>query len=164
MPNFKIFPGTYGQEICKRICNDGNILMTPGDITLKTFPDGERRLWYEEEVRGEEVFLIQPLINSDAIIELGLMVDAAQRSSARKVNIVCPYFAYARQERKDRSRSPISAKWLIDMLIFSGADRIITIDLNQPLILEIHQIPGYFFKFTHFPYISIPYISLTYNE
>ncbi|HDQ23018.1 MAG TPA: ribose-phosphate diphosphokinase [Candidatus Uhrbacteria bacterium] len=134
MNSFKVFCGRYGQEIAKRVCADQILNMHLGRCKTDRFSDGEIQIEFEEEVRGEEVYVIQPLINSDAIVELGIMVDAACRSSAQSIIAVLPYMGYARQERKSRPRVPISAKWLVDMLINSGADRIVTVDLHAAAI------------------------------
>lgn len=134
MKRFKIFAGTYGQELLQRICSDTIMNIQPGRCLVSAFSDGEAQIEYQEEVRGEEVYIVQPLVNSHAIIELCLMIDSACRSSADKVIAVVPYYAYARQERKVKPRVPISAKWLADTIINSGASRILTIDLHAGAI------------------------------
>ena len=113
-----------------------------GDISIKTFSDGEIWVKYEENVRGQDVFIIQSTNGpSENIIELALMADAAVRASASTVNIIMPYFGYGRQDRKDQPRVPISSRVMIDIFTIMGADRIVTMDLHSTQIQGFAKIP-----------------------
>jgi ribose-phosphate pyrophosphokinase len=113
-----------------------------GDISIKTFSDGEIWVKYEENVRGQDVFIIQSTNGpSENIIELALMTDAAVRASASTVNIIMPYFGYGRQDRKDQPRVPISSRVMIDIFTSMGADRIVTMDLHSTQIQGFAKIP-----------------------
>jgi len=113
-----------------------------GDISIRTFSDGELWVKYEENIRGHDVFIIQSTNGpSENIIELALMVDAAVRASADKVTAVMPYFGYGRQDRKDQPRVPISSRVMIDILTAMGVNRIITMDLHSTQIQGFAKIP-----------------------
>jgi len=113
--------------------------MSPGQINIQRFSDGEISPNYLESVRGDYIFLVQSTFPpSDNLMELLLMIDAAKRASAYKVIAVLPYYGYARQDRKDRPRVAIGSKLVANMLVAAGADRVITMDLHAP------QIQGYF--------------------
>ena len=113
-----------------------------GDISIKTFSDGEIWVKYEENIRGQDVFIIQSTNGpSENIIELALMTDAAVRASASTVNVIMPYFGYGRQDRKDQPRVPISSKVMIDIFTSMGADRIVTMDLHSTQIQGFAKIP-----------------------
>ncbi|MCF7823380.1 MAG: ribose-phosphate pyrophosphokinase [Candidatus Marinimicrobia bacterium] len=110
-----------------------------GKMTIKPFSDGELWIRFDENVRGEDVFIIQSTNPPDTnILELLLMLDAAKRASARRVTAVVPYYGYARQDRKDQPRVPISAKLFADLISTAGADRVVSMDLHSS------QIQGYF--------------------
>ena len=114
----------------------------PTDVLLKNFADGEIRVQILENIRGKDVFIIastQP--PADNFLELLLLLDAAKRASARRVTAVIPYFGYARQERKDRPRVPISAKLVSNLIVASGADRVLTMDLHSPAIQGFFDVP-----------------------
>ena len=114
----------------------------PTELLLTNFADGEIRVQILENIRGKDVFIIastQP--PSDNLLELLLLLDAAKRASARRVTAVIPYFGYARQERKDRPRVPISAKLIANLLAASGADRILTMELHSPAIQGFFDVP-----------------------
>ena len=113
--------------------------MELGKMTIKPFSDGELWIRFDENVRGEDVFIIQSTNPPDTnMIELLLMLDAAKRASARRVTAVVPYYGYARQDRKDQPRVPISAKLFADLIQTAGADRVVAMDLHSS------QIQGYF--------------------
>jgi len=113
-----------------------------GEISIRTFSDGELWVKYEENIRGHDVFIIQSTNGpSENIIELALMIDAAVRASADTVTVVIPYFGYGRQDRKDQPRVPISSRVMIDILTAMGADRIITMDLHSTQIQGFAKIP-----------------------
>jgi ribose-phosphate pyrophosphokinase len=135
---FKIFSGSASPELTKRICDYLDV--QPGRTNLGRFSDGEIYFQILENVRGADVFVVQPC--SDPVerhlVELLLMIDAFKRASAWRVTAVIPYYAYARQDRKDKPRVPISAKLVADLLETAGASRALTLDLHAP------QIQGYF--------------------
>ena len=136
----KIFSGRSNPELAKKIANSADCQL--GDISIKTFSDGEIWVKYEENVRGQDVFIIQSTNGpSENIIELALMTDAAVRASASTVNIIMPYFGYGRQDRKDQPRVPISSRVMIDILTSMGADRIVTMDLHSTQIQGFAKIP-----------------------
>jgi ribose-phosphate pyrophosphokinase len=135
---FKIFTGSASPELARRIC--GHLGVSLGCANLSRFSDGEMYFQILENVRGADVFVVQPC--SDPVdrhlLELLLMIDAFKRASAWRVTAVIPYYAYARQDRKDKPRVPISAKLVADLLETAGASRALTLDLHAP------QIQGYF--------------------
>ena len=136
----KIFSGRSNPELAKKIANAADCQL--GDISIKTFSDGEIWVKYEENVRGQDVFIIQSTNGpSENIIELALMTDAAVRASASTVNIIMPYFGYGRQDRKDQPRVPISSRVMIDIFTSMGADRIVTMDLHSTQIQGFAKIP-----------------------
>ena len=136
----KIFSGRSNPELAKKIASSAECEL--GDISIKTFSDGEIWVKYEENVRGQDVFIIQSTNGpSENIIELALMTDAAVRASASTVNIIMPYFGYGRQDRKDQPRVPISSRVMIDIFTSMGADRIVTMDLHSTQIQGFAKIP-----------------------
>ena len=138
----KIFSGRSNPELAKKIANSADCEL--GDISIKTFSDGEIWVKYEENIRGQDVFIIQSTNGpSENIIELALMTDAAVRASASTVNVIMPYFGYGRQDRKDQPRVPISSKVMIDIFTSMGADRIVTMDLHSTQIQGFAKIPFY---------------------
>lgn len=113
-----------------------------GGLDIKTFSDGEIWVKFTENIRGADVFIIQPTYPpAENLMELLIAIDAAKRSSARKVTAVIPYFGYARQDRKDQPRVAITAKLVANLLTTAGADRIITMDLHAPQIQGFFDIP-----------------------
>ena len=136
----KIFSGRSNPELAKKIAISADCQL--GDISIKTFSDGEIWVKYEENVRGQDIFIIQSTNGpSENIIELALMTDAAVRASASTVNIIMPYFGYGRQDRKDQPRVPISSRVMIDIFTSMGADRIVTMDLHSTQIQGFAKIP-----------------------
>ena len=136
----KIFSGRSNPELAKKIADSADCQL--GDISIKTFSDGEIWVKYEENIRGQDVFIIQSTNGpSENIIELALMTDAAVRASASTVNIIMPYFGYGRQDRKDQPRVPISSRVMIDIFTSMGADRIVTMDLHSTQIQGFAKIP-----------------------
>ncbi len=135
---FKIFCGSASPELARRIC--GYLGVKLGAANLGRFSDGEMYFQVLENVRGADVFVVQPCSEpvDRHILELLLMIDAFKRASAWRVTAVVPYYAYARQDRKDKPRVPISAKLVADLLETAGASRALTLDLHAP------QIQGYF--------------------
>jgi len=116
--------------------------MDLGDLTIRTFADGELWVKYEENIRGQDVFIIQSTNEpADNLIELFLLLDAAVRASAQRVTAVIPYFGYGRQDRKDQPRVPISSRVMVDVITTTGADRIISMDLHSTQIQGFASIP-----------------------
>ena len=139
--NIKIFTGNSNPDFAKTVCSE---LWVPlGKSTVKTFADGEASVSLEETVRGADVFLIQSTCKpvNDNLMELLVMIDACRRASAGRVTAVIPYFGYARQDRKAKSRDPISAKLVANMLTAAGADRVLTMDLHAAQIQGFFDIP-----------------------
>ena len=113
------------------------------DVSVTAFPDGETFVKINENIRGEDVFIIQPTCppTNHNLMELMIMVDAAKRSSAGRINAVIPFFGYARQDRKDQPRVPITAKLVADLLSAAGVDRVVTMDLHAAQIQGFFNIP-----------------------
>jgi ribose-phosphate pyrophosphokinase len=135
---FKIFTGSANEPLAQAICR--YLGVQPGRSVLKRFSDGEIYFQILENVRGADVFVVQPCsypVDSH-LMELLLMIDAFKRASAWRITAVVPYYAYARQDRKDKPRVPISAKLVADLMETAGASRALTLDLHAP------QIQGYF--------------------
>ena len=139
--NIKIFSGNSNPEFAENVCKELGLLMGKG--TIKTFADGEASITLEETVRGADVFLIQSTCKpvNDHLMELLVMIDACRRASAGRITAVIPYFGYARQDRKAKSRDPISAKLVANMLTAAGANRILTMDLHAAQIQGFFDIP-----------------------
>lgn len=137
---FKIFSGTNSRYFAEKVCNSLNCAL--GNMNIEYFADGEFSVEYEESIRGRRVFLIQSTFpNSDNLMELLLMVDAAKRASAKSIIAVIPYFGWARQDRKDKPRVSIGAKLIADILSKSGIDRLITMDLHADQIQGFFDVP-----------------------
>jgi len=137
----KIFAGSSNPMLARKIA--GYLEVELGSSVLERFSDGEIHFYIDENVRGEDVFLIQSG-SFDAnyhLIELFLMIDACKRASAERITAVIPYYCYARQDWKDRPRVPISARLIADLLVASGADRVLTMDLHSPQIQGFFSIP-----------------------
>ena len=136
----KIFSGRSNPLLASKIASFAGCNL--GEISIKTFSDGETWVKYEENVRGCDVFLIQSTnAPAENILELALMADAAVRASAESVSIIMPYFGYGRQDRKDQPRVPISSRVMIDIITSMGADRIVTMDLHSTQIQGFTKIP-----------------------
>jgi len=136
--NFKIFAGNSHPELARQISDILGVKL--GDSKVGTFSDGEIFVETNETVRGCDVFIIQSTNNpvNDNLMEMLIMIDAFKRASAGRINAVIPYYGYARQDRKVRSRDPITAKLVADLITAAGADRVLTMDLHAA------QIQGYF--------------------
>ena len=127
--SFLVFSGTKTRYLAEKICKDMDSPL--GNLDITYFADGEFVVSFEESIRGRDVFLVQSTFpNSDNLMELLLMIDAAKRASAKSINAVIPYFGWARQDRKDKPRVSIGAKLIADMLSAAGIDRLITMDLH----------------------------------
>lgn len=127
--SFMVFSGTNSRYLAEKICTSLGCPL--GQLVITHFADGEFSVSYEESIRGRDVFLVQSTFpNSDNLMELLLMIDAAKRASAHSIIAVIPYFGWARQDRKDKPRVSIGAKLVADMLSVAGIDRLITMDLH----------------------------------
>jgi ribose-phosphate pyrophosphokinase len=137
----KIFSGTANGPLANAICKSIDIEL--GKCTIKPFPDGETFVKVEENVRGEEVFVVQPTSppTNHNLMELFIMIDALRRASAARITAVLPFYGYARQDRKDQPRVPITAKLIANLLVASGANRILTMDLHAQQIQGFFDIP-----------------------
>jgi len=138
---FKIFSGTANEALADEVC--AFLGLTRGQAMLTRFSDGEAYVQIQENVRGADVFVMQPTCNpvDEHIMELLLMIDALKRASARRITAVIPYFGYARQDRKDKPRVPISSKLVADVLTTAGADRALVVDLHAPQLQGFFNIP-----------------------
>ncbi|KAB1063639.1 ribose-phosphate diphosphokinase [Salibacter halophilus] len=155
----KIFTGSASPELAKKIAASfGSEL---GNLTIQKFSDGEFTASFEETVRGQDVFLIQPTFPPvDNLFELLLMIDAAKRASARQIVAVMPYFGFARQDRKDKPRVAIGSKMVANMLTAAGVTRIMTMDLHADQIQGFFEVPvDHLFASTVF----LPYIKENYD-
>lgn len=127
--SFMVFSGTNSRYLAEKICAELNCPL--GNLVVTKFADGEFEVSYEESIRGRDVFLVQSTFpNSDNLMELLLMIDAAKRASANSICAVVPYFGWARQDRKSKPRVSIGAKLVADLLSVAGIDRLITMDLH----------------------------------
>jgi ribose-phosphate pyrophosphokinase len=136
----KVFSGTKSQYLAEKIC--ASLHCDLGKMNIQHFADGEFAVSYEESIRGCYVYLVQSTFpNSDNLMELLLMIDAAKRASAYKIIAVVPYFGWARQDRKDKPRVSIGAKLMADLLSVAGIDRLITMDLHADQIQGFFNVP-----------------------
>jgi len=137
----KVFSGTANPCLAEEICAALGLKL--GNLMLETFSDGEVYLQFQENVRGADLFLIQPTCRpvDHHLMELFLMIDAAKRASADRITAVLPYYGYARQDRKDKPRVPISAKLIASLLERAGADRIMALDLHAAQIQGFFDVP-----------------------
>src|SRR5205809_7323984 len=138
MRELKIFSGQANRPLAKAICNFLHLPL--GEVTLGKFPDGENFCKIEEDIRGRDIFLIQPTCPpvNDNLVELLIMIDSCKRASAARITTVIPYFGYARQDRKDEGRVPITAKLVANLITRAGADRALAMDLHA------YQLQGFF--------------------
>jgi len=142
VPDLKVFSGNANRELAQKVVASLGIPL--GDLTVGKFSDGEIMVELNENVRGGDVFVIQPTCapTNDHIMELMVIVDALHRSSAGRITAVVPYFGYARQDRRVRSaRVPITAKVVADMLVGVGVDRVLTVDLHAEQIQGFFDVP-----------------------
>jgi ribose-phosphate pyrophosphokinase len=137
----KIFTGTANIALTHEMCE--YLKCELGKSSITRFSDGEIYFQIEENVRGADVFIVQPSCTpvDSSLMELFLMIDAFKRASARRITAVMPYFGYARQDRKDKPRVPISSKVVSDLLVASGTHRVLTMDLHSPQIQGFFSIP-----------------------
>jgi ribose-phosphate pyrophosphokinase len=138
---WKIFSGTANDKLAKDICEFLGLPL--GQACIKKFSDGETYVQIEENVRGADVFMVQPTCDpvNEHLMQLLLLIDALKRASARRITVVIPYFGYARQDRKDKPRVPVSSKLVADLLTTAGADRALVVDLHAPQIQGFFNIP-----------------------
>ena len=140
LPPIKVFAGTKSRYMAEEICQELGIEL--GKMNIQHFADGEFEVSFEESIRGCEVYLVQSTFpNSDNLMELLLMIDAAKRASAKSVIAVITYFGWARQDRKDKPRVSIAAKLVSDLLQAAGVDRVITMDLHADQIQGFFNVP-----------------------
>ncbi len=141
LPAMKVFSGNANPGLAREICEH---LGAPlGSATVNRFPDGETFVQINENIRGTDVFVVQPTCApaNDRIMELLIMIDAMRRASAARITAVIPFFGYARQDRKDKPRVPITAKLVANLLTAAGANRVLTVDLHAQQIQGFFDIP-----------------------
>jgi ribose-phosphate pyrophosphokinase len=138
---YKVFSGSANEPLTREICQSLGCPL--GTVQLKHFADGETNLQIQENVRGADVFLVQPTCSpvDHHLMELLLMIDAFKRASAERITAVLPYYGYARQDRKDKPRMPISAKLVASLLERAGANRVLALDLHAAQIQGFFDIP-----------------------
>ncbi len=136
-----LFSGNSNPALAKEVAQLLNVKL--GEVLVGRFPEGEIHVQIRENIRGKDVFLLQSTCNSpnDYLMELLILVDAARRASARRITAVLPFYGYARQDRKDRPRVPITAKLVANLLVSAGADRVLTMDLHSGQIQGFFDIP-----------------------
>ncbi len=158
MHSLKIFSGNANKDLAVKICDYLNVPL--GDATAERFPDGEINIKVNEDVRGSDVFLIQPTCPpvNENLTELLIFIDCFRRASSARITAVIPYFGYARKDRKDEGRVPITAKLVSNLITEAGADRVITMDLHAAQIQGFFDIPVD--HLLSFPVISNYYESL----
>jgi len=141
MRELKIFSGDANRVLAEDIC--GFLHLPLGTISLTTFPDGEKHCKINEDVRGRDIFIIQPTSPpvNDNLMELLIMIDSFKRASASRITAVIPYFGYARSDRKDEGRVPITAKLCANIITRAGADRVLTMDLHAAQIQGFFDVP-----------------------
>ena len=137
----KIFSGTANQPLARAICKSINCEL--GKCSVQPFPDGETFVKIDENVRGEDVFIVQPTSppTNHNLMEMFIMIDAVRRASATRITAVLPFYGYARQDRKDQPRVPITAKLVANLLVAAGASRILTMDFFAQQIQGFFDIP-----------------------
>jgi ribose-phosphate pyrophosphokinase len=136
----KIFSGNSNLPLARKIASYVGVPL--GSVELSKFSDGELRVAFNENIRGEDVFIIQSTNPpAENLMALLLMLDAAKRASANTVTAIMPYFGYARQDRKDKARVPISARMVLDLISSAGIDRMVTMDLHSPQIQGFTNVP-----------------------
>jgi ribose-phosphate pyrophosphokinase len=155
MNNVRLFTGTSNIPLAEKIAS--NLHTKLGNIYHHRFPSGETYCQFKDNIRGCDVFLIQGITNpaNENLMELLVMADAARRASADRITAVIPYFGYARQDRKDKSRVPITAKLVLDLFEASGIDRVMTMDLHSPQVGGFTNLP---FDHLSFEPVLVDYI------
>src|SRR5580704_7484104 len=137
----KIFSGNSNRVLAEEICRTINVPL--GEATVTSFPDGETFVKIDENIRGQDVFIIQSTCppTNQHLMELLIMIDAARRASAQRITAVLPFYGYARQDRKDQPRVPITAKLVANLLVSAGANRVLTMNLHSQQIQGFFDIP-----------------------
>ena len=137
----KIFSGSGCRDLTQKICDRLGVPMGMADITH--FPDGETFIKLGEDIRGRDIFVVQSVAHrpNEYLMELLIYLDCMRRASAKRITAVLPYYGYARQDRKDEGRTPITAKLVANMLVTAGAHRVLTIDLHAGQIQGFFDIP-----------------------
>ena len=137
----KIFSGNANRPLAQRIADYVGVRL--GDATVESFPDQETLVKFNENVRGRDVFIVQPTCPpaNQHLMELLIMIDAARRASATRITAVVPFFGYARQDRKDQPRVPITAKLVANLIVAAGVNRVLTMDLHAQQIMGFFDIP-----------------------
>src|ERR1700722_4378440 len=143
MNDLKIFSGRANANLTTRICD--YLGLPVGRITIGNFPDTEIYVKIEEDIRGRDVFLVQPTCPpvNDSLLELLIIIDSCKRASAERITAVIPYYGYARQDRKDEGRVPITAKLVANIITRAGADRVLTMDLHAAQLPGCFDVPVY---------------------
>ncbi len=161
MNNLKIFSGTSNLMLSEKIAT--NLETKLGEIYHHKFPSGETYCQFKENIRGCDVFLIQGITipANENLMQLLVMADAARRASAERITAVIPYFGYARQDRKDKSRVPITARLVLDLIETAGIDRVVTMDLHSPQVGGFTNLP---FDHLTFEPVLINYIRSKYHS
>ena len=138
----KIFSGNANRSLAQRIADYVGVRL--GDATVTSFPDQETFVKINENIRGRDVFIVQPTSPpaNQHLMELLIMIDAMRRASATRITAVIPFFGYARQDRKDQPRVPITAKLVANLIVAAGANRVLTLDLHAQQIMGFFDIPG----------------------
>ncbi|MCG3135221.1 MAG: Ribose-phosphate pyrophosphokinase [Planctomycetes bacterium] len=141
LERLQVFTGNANPALAKRVCE--RLELPVGDAMVNRFPDGEINVKINDDVRGRDVFVVQPTCPpvNDSLIELLLLIDTLRRASAMRVTAVIPYYGYARKDRKDEGRVPISAKLVANLIARAGADRVVCLDLHAPQIQGFFDIP-----------------------
>ncbi len=141
MNDLKIFSGRANPSLTRRVCD--YLGLPVAGITINTFPDSETCCKIDEDIRGRDVFLVQPTCPpvNENLMELLIMIDSAKRASAERITAVMPYYGYARQDRKDEGRVPITAKLVADIITRAGADRVLSMDMHAPQIQGFFDVP-----------------------
>src|SRR5688500_11683763 len=141
MTDLKIFSGKANRQLSAQICEYLGVPL--GDVSLGNFPDGETSCKINEDIRGRDVYLLQPTCPpvNDNLFQLLVMIDSCKRASAERITAVIPYYGYARQDRKDEGRVPITAKLVANLITRAGADRVLTMDLHAAQIQGFFDVP-----------------------
>lgn len=141
MNGLAVLSGNANPKLARNICEHLNVPLS--DVLVAQFSEGEIRVEIKENIRGKDVFIIQPTCpaTNDNLMELLIMIDAARRASAERITAVLPYYGYARQDRKDQPRVPITAKLVANLIVAAGANRVLTMDLHANQIQGFFDIP-----------------------
>jgi len=141
MNSMAILSGNANRELAERICSILHVSVT--DMLVGRFSEGEIRIQIKENIRGKDVFIVQPTCppTNESLMEILIIIDAVRRASAQRITAVMPYYGYARQDRKDQPRVPITAKLVANLILAAGANRVLTMDLHASQIQGFFDIP-----------------------